>query len=84
MQKAVVAGWAHVSVQLSVGTETGLAFICGIFGELWVSGEGSGWSNLSVLSAGPNSSSSAGGSPAILGAPQECEIEVETLALKNE
>lgn len=62
MQKAVVAGWAHVSIQLSVGTETGLEFICGIFGELWVSGEGSGWSNLSVLSAGPDSSSSAGAS----------------------
>lgn len=43
MQEAVVAAWAHVSAQLPLGTETGLEFICGISGGLWVPGEGAGW-----------------------------------------
>lgn len=52
MQEAAITGWAHVSAQLSLGTEIGLEFICGIFGGLWVSGEGAAWSKASVLSTG--------------------------------
>lgn len=78
-----ITGWAHVSAQLSLGTEAGPEFLCGIFGGLWVSGEGAGWSKTSVLSAGADRSSSAGGFPTILGVPQVCEIEMETLAFEN-
>lgn len=81
MQGAVVTAWAHVSAQLSLGTETGLEFNCGILGGPWVSGEGAGWSKASVLRAGVDRSSPAGGFPAILGVPQVCEIE--TLAFEN-
>lgn len=83
MQEAAITGRAHVSAQLSLGTEAGLEFICGIFGELWVSGEGAGWSKASVLSAGEDRSSSAGGFPTILGVTQVCEIEMGTLAFEN-
>lgn len=83
MQEAVVTGWAHVSAQLSLGTETGLEFNCGILGGLWVLGEGAGWSKASVLSAGAGRSSPAEGFPTILGVPQVCEIEMETLAFEN-
>lgn len=48
-----------------------------------MSGEGAGWSKASVLSAGGDRSSSAGGFPSILGVPHLCEIEMETLAFEN-